>query len=136
MRVTFHRAFDVALCAGGDPETTLEHVIQAGADILLTSGGAARVTEGSSTVARLVAHADGCIQIMAGSGVRPDNAAAIWEMTQADALHASLRRPLSAQEAGHLLPDAPPVYGVREADVRTLAATLQQCRLSGQQRLS
>jgi hypothetical protein len=57
-------------------------------------------------------------------------------MTQADALHASLRRPLSAQEAGHLLPDAPPVYGVREADVRTLAATLQRCRLSHQQRLS
>jgi copper homeostasis protein len=136
MRVTFHRAFDVALGAGSDPETMLEHVIQAGADILLTSGGAARVTEGSSTVARLVAHSRGRIEIMAGSGVRPDNAAAIWEMTQADALHASLRRPLSAPEAGHLLPDAPPVYEVCEDDVRTLTATLQRCRLSHQQRLS
>jgi copper homeostasis protein len=111
-------------------------VIQAGSDILLTSGGAPRVTEGSSTVARLVAHSRGGIEMMTGSGVRPDNAAAIWEMTRADALHASLRRPLSAQEAGHLLPDAPPTYEVREADVRTLAATLQRCRLSHQQRLS
>jgi copper homeostasis protein len=136
MRVTFHRAFDVALCAGGDPETTLEHVIQAGSDILLTSGGAPRVTEGSSTVARLVARSSGRIEIMAGSGVRLNNAAAVWEMTQADTLHASLRRPLSAQEAGHLLPDAPPVYEVREDDVRTLAATLQQCHLRRQQRLS
>jgi copper homeostasis protein len=136
MRVTFHRAFDVALCTGGNPETALEDVIRTGADVLLTSGGAARVTEGSSTVLRLVTHARGRIKIMAGSGVRLDNAAAVWEMSRADALHASLRRPVSRQDAGHLLPDAPPTYEVREADVRTLAATLQQCQLSREQRLS
>jgi copper homeostasis protein len=136
MRVTFHRAFDVALTAGGDPETALEDVIATGADILLTSGGTARVTEGSSTVARLVTHARGRIEIMAGSGVRLDNAAAVWEMTRADALHASLRRPVSRQDAGYLLPDAPSTYELREADVGDLAASLQQCRLSRQQRLS
>ena len=136
MRVTFHRACDVALSTGADPEAVLDDVIRTGADILLTSGGAARVTEGSSTVARLAAHARGRIEIMAGSGVRLDNAAAIWETTHADALHASLRRPLSPQDAGNMLPDTPPAFELRETDVRTLAATLQQCRLSREQRLS
>jgi copper homeostasis protein len=122
MQVTFHRAFD----ATEDLDAALEDVIAAGADILLTSGGVERITDGVDTVARLVEHAGPRIEIMGGSGVRIQNAAALCEATGLSAIHASLRRRLPEDTAAHVLPDALPAYELREEDVRALAAALRR----------
>jgi copper homeostasis protein len=125
MPVTFHRAFDVTR----DLDAALEDVIATGADIVLTSGGAERITEGIDVVVRLVERAGRRIAIMGGSGVRVHNAAALCEATGVSALHASLRRPLQQETtaAAHVLPDALPTYELREEDVRALAAALARC---------
>jgi copper homeostasis protein len=123
MRVTFHRAFDVTR----DLEASLEDVIAAGADIVLTSGGAERITEGIATVSRLVERAGNRIEIMGGSGVRVENAAALCATTGIGAIHASLRLRLKPEQSpAHVLPDALPAYEVREEDVRALAAALRR----------
>jgi copper homeostasis protein len=124
MRVTFHRAFDVTR----DLDAALEAVIAAGADILLTSGGAERLSEGIGAVARLVERAGDRIEIMGGSGVRLQNAVALYEASGVAAIHSSMRRPLSLEDstAIHVLPDALPPYEVREEDVRALTAALRK----------
>ena len=123
MRVTFHRAFDVTR----DLDRALEDVIAAGADIVLTSGGAERITDGIETVSRLVERAGSRIEIMGGSGVRVQNAAALCETTGIGAIHASLRHRLAPEQApAHVLPDALPAYELREEDVRALAAALRR----------
>jgi copper homeostasis protein len=123
MQVTFHRAFDVTR----DLDTALEEIIAAGVDIVLTSGGAERITEGVDTVTRLVERAGARLEIMGGSGVRVQNAAALCEATGVAAIHASLRRRLRAENEPlvHILPDALPAYELREEDVRALAAVLR-----------
>lgn len=122
MRVTFHRAFD----ATRDLDAALEDVIAAGADIVLTSGGAKRIMDGIRAVARLVERAGSRIEIMGGSGVCVQNAAALCEATGVAAIHASLRHRLSPEQApAHVLPDALPAYELREEDVRALAAALR-----------
>ncbi|HEY1964003.1 MAG TPA: copper homeostasis protein CutC [Acidobacteriaceae bacterium] len=124
MRVTFHRAFDVTR----DLDAALEDIITAGADIVLTSGGAERITEGIDTVLRLVERAGNRIEVMGGSGVRVQNAAALCEATGVGAIHASLRRRLQQEDAApHILPDALPAYELREEDVRALAEALRGC---------
>lgn len=122
MRVTFHRAFDVT----PDLDAALEDVIAAGADIVLTSGGAERITDGIKAVTRLVARAGNRIEVMGGSGVRVQNAAAVCKATGVAAIHASLRHRLCGEQAPqHVLPDAPSAYELREEDVRALAAALR-----------
>jgi copper homeostasis protein len=124
MHVTFHRAFDVTR----DLDAALEAVIAAGADILLTSGGAERLSEGIDAVARLVERAGDRIEIMGGSGVRLQNAVALCEASGVAAIHSSMRRPLSTEDstAIHVLPDALPPYEVREEDVRALTTALRK----------
>jgi copper homeostasis protein len=123
LQVTFHRAFDVA----HDLDEALDDVITAGADIVLTSGGAERITEAVPVVARLVKRAGTRIEIMGGSGVRIQNARALSEATGVAALHTSLRHRLCAdgRKPAHVLPDAPPAYELREEDVRALATILR-----------
>jgi copper homeostasis protein len=124
MRVTFHRAFDVTR----DLDAALEAVIAAGADILLTSGGAERLSEGVHAVARLVERAGDRIEIMGGSGVRLQNAVALCEASGVATIHSSMRRPLAIEDstAIHVLPDALPPYEVSEEDVRALTLALRK----------
>jgi len=84
MECTFHRAFDVCR----DPLIALEDVIAAGCRRILTSGQRATAEEGIELLRELVAAADGRIEIMAGSGVRPANACEL-AATGVDALHFS-----------------------------------------------
>jgi copper homeostasis protein len=86
MESTFHRAFDVAR----DRRSALEEVISTGCRRILTSGQRATAPEGAEIIAELVKAAAGRIEIMAGSGVNPDNAAAL-AATGIDALHFSAR---------------------------------------------
>ena len=84
---TFHRAFDVV----SDPFEALETIIGLCFKRILTSGQAASALEGAELIARLRKQAAGRIEIMAGAGVCPENAAEIIRLTDADALHASAR---------------------------------------------
>lgn len=88
MEVTLHRAFDMAR----DPFETLEAAVSLGCRTILTSGQAQTATEGAELLAELVRRADGRINIMAGSGVRRDNIAALHEKTGVLAFHTSARR--------------------------------------------
>ncbi|MGM9861469.1 MAG: copper homeostasis protein CutC [Muribaculaceae bacterium] len=87
MEVTFHRAFDV--CA--DRGEALEQLVALGCKRVLTSGDAPTASAGVNTLARLVAQADGRIQVMPGGGVRPANIGWLRAATGACAFHSSAR---------------------------------------------
>lgn len=88
MEVTLHRAFDMAR----DPYETLERAVALGCGTILTSGQAPDALAGADTLARLFRQADGRIDIMAGSGVRKDNIAAIHARTGIRVFHTTGRR--------------------------------------------
>ena len=88
MEVTFHRAIDWA----PDIEKALEQVMEAGADRILTSGGAPTAMLGVERIARMVARADRRIGVMVCGTVRQDNIAEIARKTHALEFHASLRK--------------------------------------------
>ena len=86
MSVTFHRAFDMS----ADLDRALEDVCSSGANRVLTSGGEQDCSQGAETIARLVNAAHGRITIMAGGGVRLNNAADIIERTGVTEIHVGL----------------------------------------------
>ncbi|MCJ1709040.1 copper homeostasis protein CutC [Microbacterium sp. VKM Ac-2923] len=90
--VTFHRAFDNL----SDLDAGLDRLAAIGVTRILTSGGAARADDALDVLRRLVRRAGGAIEIMAGSGVRSDNAARI-AATGVDAVHASAKRSVAGR---------------------------------------
>lgn len=84
MRVVCHRAFDVT----PDADEALEQLIELGVHEVLTSGHAPTALEGAATLRRQVVRAAGRIEILAGGGVRPHNAAEIVKQTGVQSLHA------------------------------------------------
>ncbi|MBI3498951.1 MAG: copper homeostasis protein CutC [Proteobacteria bacterium] len=68
MRVTFHRAFDMAR----DADAALEALVRSGIDRVLTSGQHAMALEGLETLKRLSARAGDRIVIMGCGGLNPD----------------------------------------------------------------
>lgn len=63
-----HRAFDLA----ADPVAALDRAIDLGFARVMTSGGAARAVEGAGMLERLIGHAQGRIEVMAGGQITPD----------------------------------------------------------------
>ena len=90
--LTFHRAIDMT----PDPAAALEDVIATGATRILTSGGAPQAPLGAATIARMVKDARGRIAIMPGSGIRPENIAALAASTGAIEFHSSARTPIGS----------------------------------------
>jgi copper homeostasis protein len=127
MRLCFHRAFDLA----ANRTQALEDIIDCGAEILLTSGGAVSLLAGAHEVTRIAEQASGRIEIMGGAGVRVKNAGELWRTIPVDTLHTSLRSPW--REAAHAGPhaanmgsrDEEDLYTVREADVRAVLRELE-----------
>lgn len=85
---TLHRAVDLL----SDPVAAVDAAIELGFDCILTSGGALTAEAGAAVIAAMVERAAGRIDIMAGSGVRPENAASIRRATRANWLHSSCSR--------------------------------------------
>ncbi len=125
MRVCFHRAFDVAQ----DRTAALEAIIESGAELLLTSGGARSLDEGAAEIERVAHQAGGRIEIVGGAGVRFENAGRLWRTLPISTLHASLRTPwaaaaLTGSTAQMGSRDGEELTTVRAEDVRALLSEL------------
>jgi len=128
--VTFHRAIDMT----PDLDSALEDVIATGARRVLTSGGAAKVTEGLAEVASMVKTAGDRISVMPGGGITPETIVNVAEATGATEFHASLRtaRPSPVEfrrpdvQMGEIRDREYVRYVVEEESVRTLAHALQR----------
>lgn len=83
----FHRAFD---CTGASDET-MECLIRLGVDRVLTSGGEETALDGSGRIHHLVEEFGDRIQILAGSGVTPENAVRLIRETGVRQIHSSCR---------------------------------------------
>ncbi len=90
MEITFHRAIDMTR----DVERSLEHVIEAGADRVLTSGGEQTAMLGCRRIRQMVQAAQGRIELMAGGGVRAENVQEVAQATGVVEFHAALRSTL------------------------------------------
>jgi len=129
MGVTFHRAIDWA----PRMEEALEQVIEAGADRVLTSGGAESALQSLDQITRLVERSEGRIGVMVCGKVRQDNIGEIARKTRASEFHASLRKPRKSpvNYGGRLVPlgeggeDDLALYAVAEEDVRALRDALE-----------
>jgi copper homeostasis protein len=106
--ITFHRAFDETT----DLFRALEDVISAGATRILTSGGASKVPQALPTLAKLVQIAGDRIIILPGSGIYPNNFAAVHKSINAREYHSGL---------SSVLPYGSSDYAGFEAAVRALA---------------
>jgi copper homeostasis protein len=69
MEVTFHRAIDVS----NDVMRSLEHIIDAGCDRVLTSGGKLNSVDGLDVLGKMVKNYGQDIEIMVGKGVNAQN---------------------------------------------------------------
>jgi copper homeostasis protein len=126
--VTFHRAFDVC----NDLSRGLEDVISAGADRILTSGGAPDAMRGIDRLAQLQKDARGRISIMAGGGIRPANVRALTLKTGVGEVHSSLSRSFDeSAEMGSGL-NGRRVYLVLEEDVRAFKAAAEATALDAE----
>lgn len=124
LRVTFHRAFDLA-----NPATALEDVIETGSTRILTSGGEVRATDALSTLRHLVDTAKGRIWIMPCGGIDSGNIARVVRATSAREIHTSVGtsnpRPSSnGSSDGKAEPRSPAQFMVFEQNVTELVNLL------------
>lgn len=83
----FHRAFDVAK----DADEAMKTLIALGCDRVLTSGRQAKAAEGKELLKKLQESYGSKIQILAGSGVNAENAAALMVYTGIRQVHSSCK---------------------------------------------
>jgi len=92
LKTTFHRAFDVS----ADLRQSLEDVVEAGADRILTSGGAETAVGGIAALYDLVKRAKDRVIIMACGGIDDQNVGVVLEKTCVREIHAGLRTPVES----------------------------------------
>lgn len=83
LKVTFHRAFDMAR----DPFQSLETLIGLGVDRVLTSGHEATVLEGLALIGELLRRAGDRIIVMPGGGITPRNVGRIVAAARPKEIH-------------------------------------------------
>ncbi len=87
---TLHRAFDLV----PDPLAAADSAMAMGFDTILTSGGAASVSEGLDVVGRLATHVGERITIMPGAGVSPKIIPSLRAAMNLRAVHGSCSVPV------------------------------------------
>ncbi|MEA4911373.1 MAG: copper homeostasis protein CutC [Oscillospiraceae bacterium] len=85
-QTVFHRAFDVLR---GEPEADVETLVRLGFTRILTSGRRPAAPDGADCIRRCALAAANRIEILAGGGVRENNAAALVTATGVRQLHFS-----------------------------------------------
>lgn len=132
LQVTFHRAFDMTV----DMPQALEDVIGTGCCRILTSGGRNTAPEGEEMLKKLVSLAAGRIEIMAGSGVKAENAARL-AAAGVDALHLSAKKQRDSKmifrHPGISMGGVPgiPEYGIFYSDEETVRTVKEEIRRVG-----
>lgn len=125
LEVTFHRAFDLV----SSLYEALDDVITTGCHRILTSGGEGDVVVGAANLATLVDLAKNRITIVAGGGLRVENAAPVARTSRATHFHGSVRRSTnraSVQEKGGILaPSTTDQFSVDPAEIRTMIRELR-----------
>ena len=127
---TLHRAFDMVR----DPLKSLDEAVRLGFSRILTSGGAATALEGVDVLKELVRAAGDRITIMAGSGVRPENALEIVTKSGVPALHGTLQTAYDSDmiyRNGRISlggSDGESEYLMKVTDARKVRALLEQFR--------
>lgn len=81
----FHRAFDVT----PDPLKALDQLIDLSFTRVLTSGQEKTASEGIELIRKVIEHASDRIEILPGSGLRPNNIRTFVEQTKATQVHFS-----------------------------------------------
>jgi copper homeostasis protein len=123
--VTFHRAFD----ALPDPFEGIDALVALGVDRILTAAGAVTVGSALPRLGRLVAHAAGRLEVMAGGGVHAGLVKALVA-TGVPAVHGSAKRTV-ADPVGLVLGTASTGDELRETtdedEVRRILAALHAC---------
>ena len=116
--VTFHRAIDVCR----DPVAAIAELKALSIARVLTSGGAVDAPTGATTIARMRQAAEGQLVVMAGSGVRPENARELLQATGVTELHgsASMSRADGPSEPGQMQPQRKMTSQVIVAALRSL----------------
>ena len=140
LTVTFHRAFDMT----ADLFRALEDLCTLGIDRVLTSGGEQTALLGQQTIAQLVTRAQGKIAVMAGSGIKADNARRLIEETSVKEIHVGLKTNLPSPmvhrnpriSMGSVEDREYQRSAVVEEDVRRLCAALATPAESRQSRLT
>lgn len=128
-QAVFHRAFDVT----PDPLAALDTLISLGLTRVLTSGQAPTAIQGSAIIREAIAHANGQIEVLPGSGITPDNVSEIIQATGCDQVHASLRHEVQDNSCSAnptiQFNSPPPEHGsYHQADSNKVAAMMDALR--------
>jgi copper homeostasis protein len=94
-QVVFHRAFDLV----SNPFEAAEQLIEIGVTRILTSGQEPTALEGIDTNKKLQLEYGNKIEILAGSGVRLENARQILDIAKVDQIHTTAKIPVEKEIA-------------------------------------
>lgn len=119
---TLHRAIDLV----PDFAEAIEQAVTLGFDTILTSGGAANITEGAAAIAQAHLLANGRLTIMAGAGVSAVTAPQLLAQVRLSALHGSCSdvAPAASAAAVRLGFDSPGRKATSAARVAALKAAM------------
>jgi copper homeostasis protein len=122
LELTLNRTVDMS----PDPLAAVDMVAALGFRSILTSGGSLKAPDGIETIAAMVRRAAGRVEILAGSGLNPDNVRAMVEKTGVREVHGSFAAPWPDIDQklvrfGYIAPDA---RETSEAAVRRAKAAL------------
>ncbi|MFH5880183.1 copper homeostasis protein CutC [Arthrobacter sp. NA-172] len=116
-QLTFHRAIDQT----PDPTAAVGQLVELGFTRVLSSGGAAAVSEGIATLERMVQRAAGRLEVMAGGGLALDDIPAL-HAAGLSAVHLSAKKTVStwingASSVNAPGPHDPTAYMVTDRDL-------------------
>lgn len=128
-QAVFHRAFDIT----PDTAEALNTLVSIGFHRVLTSGQSPTAIQGAPVIRELIAQADGRIEVLPGSGIKPDNVEAIIRATGCTQVHGSLWH-IAEDRCGSTNPSiqfntAPPIdNGYHQTDPDQVASMVNKLR--------